>query len=107
MIRPLHIKAAYQRPCSSRLSSDKHHFVRDIMELIGVDLVDRKYQDENALCCGDIFGMMFGYDLRNDVQKRNLDDMIEHGAEYCFLIVLHARMHCPKRLLRLALNRFT
>jgi Fe-S oxidoreductase len=84
MIRPLHIKAAYQRPCSSRLSSDKHHFVRDIMELIGVDLVDRKYQDENALCCGDIFGMMFGYDLRNDVQKRNLDDMVEHGAEYCF-----------------------
>jgi Fe-S oxidoreductase len=83
-IRPLNIKAAYQRPCSARLSSDKHHYVADIMELIGVELVDREYQGENALCCGGIFSMCFGYDLANDVQKRNIDDMAEHGAEYCF-----------------------
>jgi Fe-S oxidoreductase len=82
-IRPLNIRAAYQRPCSSRLSSDKHHFVADIMELIGVDLVERKYQGENALCCGGIYSMAFGYDLANDVQKRNMDDMVEHGAQYC------------------------
>ena len=50
-IRPLNIKVAYQRPCSSRLSSDKHHFVADIMQLIGVDLAEKKYQNENALCC--------------------------------------------------------
>jgi ferredoxin len=82
-IRPLNIKVAYQRPCSSRLSSEKHHFVEDIMELIGVDLVERKYQGENALCCGDVLGMIYGYDLKNDVQKRNIDDMVKHGAEYC------------------------
>jgi len=82
-IRPLHIKAAYQRPCSSRLSSHTHHFVRDILDLIGVELVDRTYQDENALCCGDIFGMNYGYELRHDVQTRNIDDMAEHSAEYC------------------------
>ena len=82
-IRPLNIKVAYQRPCSSRLSSDKHHFVKDIMQLIGADLVEREYQDANALCCGDILGMIFGYDIRYDVQKRNLDDMIAHGAQYC------------------------
>ncbi|MBW2619565.1 MAG: (Fe-S)-binding protein, partial [Deltaproteobacteria bacterium] len=28
-LKPLKIKAAYQRPCTSRLSSDKHHFVKD------------------------------------------------------------------------------
>ena len=50
-IRPLNIKVAYQRPCSSRLSSDKHHFVADIMQSIGVDLAEKKYQNENALCC--------------------------------------------------------
>lgn len=83
-ITPLNVKAAYQRPCSSRLSSDKHHYVADIMELIGVELVEREYQGENALCCGGIFSMCFGYDLANDVQKRNLDDMVENGAEYCF-----------------------
>ena len=82
-IRPLKIKVAYQRPCSSRLSSDKHHFVRDIMELIGVDLIEREYQDENALCCGGIFAMCYGYDLAHDVQTRNINDMVAHGAEYC------------------------
>jgi Fe-S oxidoreductase len=83
-IRPLNVRVAYQRPCSSRLSSDKHHFVADIMKLIGADLVDRKYQNENALCCGDMFGMLSGYDLRHDVQTRNIDDMVDSGAEYCF-----------------------
>ena len=83
-IKPLNVKVAYQRPCSSRLSSDKHHFVADIMQLIGADLVDRKYQNENALCCGDMFGMLTGYDLRHDVQTRNIDDMVDSGAEYCF-----------------------
>jgi Fe-S oxidoreductase len=82
-IRQLNIKAAYQRPCSSRLSPDSHHFVRDILRLIGVDLVERTYQDENALCCGDILGMNYGYQLKYDVQTRNIDDMLEHGAEYC------------------------
>ncbi|MCD4718110.1 MAG: (Fe-S)-binding protein [Desulfobacterales bacterium] len=82
-IRPLNIKVAYQRPCSSRLSADKHHYLADIMKLIGVDLVEREYQDENALCCGGIFSMCFGYGLADDVQKRNIADMEEHGAEYC------------------------
>jgi Fe-S oxidoreductase len=82
-IRSLKKKIAYQRPCSSRLCSDKHQFVRDIMGLIGVDLVERTYQDERALCCGGIFGMAFGYELKHDVQQRNIDDMVAHGAEYC------------------------
>ena len=82
-IRPLKFKAAYQRPCSARLCPDKHHFVRDIMKLIGVELVEREYQDENALCCGGIFSLCFGYDLAHDVQARNLADMVKHGAEYC------------------------
>jgi hypothetical protein len=82
-IRPLKIKVAYQRPCSSRLSSEKHHFVADIMNLIGVDLVERTYQDENALCCGEVLRMVSGYELANDVQKRNIDDMVDSGAQYC------------------------
>jgi Fe-S oxidoreductase len=82
-IQPLNLKAAYQRPCSNRLCADKHPLVRDIMNLIGVDLVEREYQDENALCCGGLFAMCFGYDLAEDVQTRNLDDMVKHGAQYC------------------------
>jgi len=82
-IRPLHVKVAYQRPCSSRLCPETHKFVRKIMDLIGVELVPCTYQGEQALCCGSIFRMMYGYDLATDVQRRNLDDMVAHGAEYC------------------------
>jgi len=82
-ITPLNIKVAYQRPCSSRLSPGKHHRVRDIMALIGVELVKREYQDENGLCCGGIYAMLYGYDFANDVQKKNIEDMVSHGARYC------------------------
>jgi len=83
LIRPLNVKVAYQRPCSSRLCPDKHRRFKEIMDLIGADLVEREYQDENALCCGGIFAMCFGYDLAHDVQTRNISDMLAHGARYC------------------------
>ena len=83
LIQPLNIRVAYQRPCSARLCADKHHFVADIMDLIGVELVQREYQDQNALCCGGIFSMCFGYDLAHDVQERNIEDMKTHQAQYC------------------------
>jgi len=81
--KPLNIKVAYQRPCSSRLSPDKHHLVGDILNLIGVELVEREYQGENALCCGEVQRMVVGYEVADDVQKRNIDDMVKSGAEYC------------------------
>jgi Fe-S oxidoreductase len=82
-IRPLKIKAAYQRPCSSRLSPDKHHFVEKIFDLIGVEMVKREYQGENALCCGEVLRMVSGYEVADQVQKKNIDDMVVSKAEYC------------------------
>ena len=82
-IRPLKMKAAYQRPCSSRLSPDKHDFVRKIFDLIGVEMVKREYQEENALCCGEVLRMVAGYEVANEVQKKNIDDMVLSKAEYC------------------------
>jgi len=85
-IRPVNLKVAYQRPCSSRLSSDKLGFVDAIFELIGARHVEREYVGENALCCG---GVIMGQrkegsrKLALDVQKRNIDDMIQAGAEVC------------------------
>jgi len=83
LIRPLNMKVAYQRPCSNRLCGDSYLYVPKIMDLIGVTLMPRTYQDENALCCGSIFRAMYGYDLMKDVQTRNLDDMQQSGAEAC------------------------
>jgi len=82
-IKPLHIKAAYQRPCSNRLIPEKHHLVKEILNFIGVELPDRLYQDENCLCCGDILRLISGYRLAKDIQQRNIDDMLKTGAEVC------------------------
>ncbi|MFO7964424.1 MAG: heterodisulfide reductase-related iron-sulfur binding cluster [Desulfobacterales bacterium] len=85
-IKPLHLKVAYQRPCSSRLSSDKYVFVDRIFDLIGVEHVQRKYIGENALCCG---GTILGQKrkgsrrLAMELQEKNIDDMKEAGAQIC------------------------
>ena len=81
-IKPLNIRVAYQRPCSNRLIGDKLPLVKKILEMIGVELPDRTYQGENALCCGEIFKATSGYELANDVQNRNIDDMMAAGADY-------------------------
>jgi Fe-S oxidoreductase len=88
-IRPINVKVAFQRPCSSRLSPDKYRFVGEIFDLIGAQLVEREYQGEKALCCGPMYRMNDpGLELCDDVQKRNVDDMVASGAEY-------AVFNCP------------
>jgi Fe-S oxidoreductase len=82
-IKPLNLKVAYQRPCSSRLAPEKEYFVDDIFSLIGVERVKRKYDRENSLCCGGVIRGQQRYDLFVDVQKRNVEDMVNSRAEYC------------------------
>jgi len=82
-IKPLNIKVAYQRNCSTRLAPKKEHFVDDIFNLIGAERVERKYDRENALCCAGIIRGLQRYDLFIDVQKRNIEDMVNAKAEYC------------------------
>jgi Fe-S oxidoreductase len=82
-IKPLNIRAAYQRPCSNRLIPEKHQLVQTILDKIGVELPDRTYQGEKALCCAEILRAVSGYRLADDVQQRNIEDMRSVGAEYC------------------------
>lgn len=85
-IRPVNVKIAYQRPCSSRLSPDKHHFVQDIFGLAGAVCVEREYVDENALCCaGAIQGQRRAGSRRRaaEIQKKNVKDMKKAGAQVC------------------------
>lgn len=83
LIKPLNIKVAYQRPCSSRLAPDQEHFVDDLFGLVGAERVKREYEGENALCCGQVIRMLKGYELTNNLQKRNIEDMMKAGAQYC------------------------
>lgn len=86
LIRPVNFKVAYQRPCSSRLSPDKHDFVGKIFRLIGAVEVEREFAGENALCCG---GTIQGQRREGSrkravaIQKKNIEDMKKAGAEIC------------------------
>jgi len=85
-IRPLGFRVAYQRPCSSRLSPDKHSFVDKIFDMIGVEHVDRQYKDEEALCCGSTIMPQKRSGSRRfclDIQRQNIEDMKRAGAELC------------------------
>jgi Fe-S oxidoreductase len=82
-ISPLGLKVAYQRPCSNRLVPETQHWVDDIFLRIGVERVERKYDGENALCCGGILRAQQRDDQADDIQTRNLDDMVEAGANVC------------------------
>lgn len=85
-IKPLKYKVAYQRPCSSRLSPDKHRFVDKIFDLIGVDHVQREFVDENALCCGSTIMGQKRPGSRVfclDQQEKNIEDMRRAGAQLC------------------------
>jgi Fe-S oxidoreductase len=85
-IKPLNYKVAYQRPCSSRLSSDKHPFVAKIFDLIGVTQVDREFVDENAMCCGSTILAQKKEGSRqycDEIQKKNIQDMKDAEAQIC------------------------
>ncbi len=86
MIRPVGLKVAYQRPCSSRLSPQKHRFVGEIFRLIGAREADREFIDENALCCGATVQGQKRPESRKraaELQRKNIEDMKKAGAEVC------------------------
>jgi Fe-S oxidoreductase len=86
VLRPLGMRVAYQRPCSARLSPDKHHFVRDIFDLVGAEGVAREYVGENALCCGGAIQGQKREGSRKravEIQRKNVEDMKKAGAQIC------------------------
>lgn len=82
-IRPIGMKAAYQRPCSNRLSPQTQPLVDEIFRRVGVERAEREYDRENALCCGGVLQAMQRDAQVEDIQKRNLDDMQAAGANLC------------------------
>jgi Fe-S oxidoreductase len=72
-IKPLNLKIAYQRPCSSRLAPDKEEMIDEIFDLTGVKRVERKYDREGALCCSSPKLMYNMGDTKKDREKNILD----------------------------------
>ena len=82
-IRKLGIKIAYQRPCSTRLTPEKEPLLDELFELIGVDRVPRQYDRETPLCCGAIMRSSGREELANEINKKNIDDMLATGSKVC------------------------
>jgi Fe-S oxidoreductase len=91
-LKPLGIDIAYQRPCASRHTPEKEHFIDEVFELAGVRRVPRTYDRENALCCAGIRLMLGNGDPTPD-QERNIDDARNSGARaivYLCPMCMHA-----------------
>jgi Fe-S oxidoreductase len=79
-IKPLNIDIAYNRPCASRYTPEKEHFIDELFELVGVNRVKRQYDREKALCCAGTKMMLAGEDPRSD-QEKNFEDARNAGAK--------------------------
>jgi Fe-S oxidoreductase len=93
MVRPLHLKVAYQRPCSSRNTQDKEPFLDELLELLGCERVAREYDRENALCCGGMYTARGLSEKALTAALTNVEDSLEHGAEALLCL-------CPSCLMK-------
>ena len=82
-VKKLGMKIAYQRSCSNRFIPEVDEWADKVCNLIGVERVERKYDRENALCCGGLFATLGKKALGRKTQNDNINDMIEHNAEAC------------------------
>ena len=73
-------KVAYQANCATRWIPEYDAFLDEILELVGVERPDRKYEREDALCCSAPL-IYTSRELAVDIQKKNFEDAIAHGAD--------------------------
>jgi len=96
-VEKLDLKIAYQQPCASRYNFDKNKVLDELLALIGVERVDRKYDRENALCCGGVISSMTNKSKEeaNEWKMKNILDAKEGGADafifLCPICVLNLR----------------
>ena len=72
---------AYQRPCSSRGTAETEPILEELLSALGCERVARRYDRENALCCGDMYAFRGQQDRAEDACLRNIEDAVEHGAD--------------------------
>jgi Fe-S oxidoreductase len=90
-VNKFNMKVAYQQPCASRYTFEKDKILDELFELIGAERVKRKYDKEEALCCGGIQSAMENVSVEeeNMWRMKNIMDAKEAGAEaFIFLCPL-------------------
>ncbi len=76
-------RVTYHDPCDLGRHCGIYEEPRNTIRKIAPNFVEMPYNRENALCCGAILRAQQRDDLADDLQKRNLEDMKEAGANVC------------------------
>ncbi len=81
-IRPLNIALAFQRPCAARFAPEKDALLDEIFRMMGVTRVERQFDRENAVCCGENPGGALDPRkvLAGEHRAANIADAKAHGA---------------------------
>ena len=97
-INKLDKKIAYQRPCISRYTPEKEPMLDELFELIGVHRVPRKYDRQDALCCGAAI-MEREPELASKLVDMNITDAKGYGADAMVILcpICWMRLNQPCR----------
>jgi Fe-S oxidoreductase len=79
-ITKLNKKIAYQTNCANRWLPEQDGWLNEILGLIGVQRVERKYEGKNALCCSAPI-IRTNKTLAVRIQEDNVRDAINSGAD--------------------------
>jgi Fe-S oxidoreductase len=93
-VKRLGLRVAYQPPCASRYTPWKDGQLDELLELIGVERVEREHDRRAALCCGSPM-MVRDREKALEIKERNIADAKAYGAQamayLCPLCVLNLR----------------
>lgn len=83
-VEKLDMKVAHQQPCAWRWFPNESKLINEklneLYDLIGVERVERRYDRENASCCGTPV-LPKNLERFEEIQDRNIQDSKESGAE--------------------------
>ncbi|OQX61441.1 MAG: hypothetical protein B5M56_08895 [Desulfococcus sp. 4484_241] len=82
-IKPINQVIAYQRPCSNRLVPETDAVLDEIFKKIGAIRAPRKYDRQNALCCGGVPRAHQRDEYADELLEKNIQDMLDIKAVYC------------------------
>ncbi|MGQ9460747.1 MAG: heterodisulfide reductase-related iron-sulfur binding cluster [Candidatus Bathyarchaeaceae archaeon] len=79
-IKKLNLKIAYQQPCASRYTPWKDEWLDELLQLIGVERVKRRYDRIDALCCATPI-VAKDRERAGEIKDMNVKDALDAGAE--------------------------
>jgi Fe-S oxidoreductase len=98
-IEPINRPVAYQRPCASRYTPEKDHYVDAIFSLIGAEKPKRTHEGVDSLCCGGSL-VIRDWEMSDRIKHQNLRDARAAGAEImttlCPMCFTNLRKRAPE-----------